>query len=114
MNTVANWRIVLFWTKIGVACIGISALSFFPSPLVNGDVIEGLLVLIVMMMLMVALLSVVIGICLTAGFPDVLLMLVAAVLPPLYPLFFFRCWGGVVDDLGTVEFDFFVLYIHCH
>jgi predicted lysophospholipase L1 biosynthesis ABC-type transport system permease subunit len=63
------------------------------------------------MMLIVALLAVVIGICLTAGFPDVLLMLVAAVLPPYPP--FFRCWGGV-DELGAVEFDFFVLYIHCH
>jgi predicted lysophospholipase L1 biosynthesis ABC-type transport system permease subunit len=63
------------------------------------------------MMLIVALLSVVIGICLTAGFPDILLMLVAAVLPP-FPLLF-RCWGGV-DELGAVESDFFVLYIHCH
>jgi hypothetical protein len=109
MSTLANWRIVLFWTKIGVACIGISAHSFFPSPLVNGDIVGGL---VLMMMLIVALLSVVIGICLTAGFPDVLLMLVAAVLPP-FTGFPFRCWGGV-DELGAVEFDFFVLYIHCH
>jgi hypothetical protein len=65
-----------------------------------------------MMMLIVALLAVVIGICLTAGFPDVLLMLVAAVLPPLFA--FSSVVGGGVDELGAVEFDFFVLYIHCH
>lgn len=52
----ANWRIVLFWTKVGVACIG--------------------------------LLSVVICICLTPGFPDILLLLVAASLWSLISSFF--------------------------
>jgi hypothetical protein len=41
MSTLANWRIVLFWTKIGVACIGISAPSFFPRPLLSMVMVWG-------------------------------------------------------------------------
>jgi hypothetical protein len=73
-TSVANWRIVLFWTKVGVACIGISLPFMSPSTVVVGGLVG--------LMLMVGLLSVVICICLTPGFPDILLLLVAAVLSP--------------------------------
>lgn len=81
MSSGVNWRVVLFWTKIGVASIGTS----LPKPL-SAILLSAFASSWILGLISVAFLAIVVTIILTPGFQDVLLSLLASVLPPCLKL----------------------------
>ena len=74
MSSGVSWRVVLFWTKIGVAC----ACKFT----LDRDSLFAFTLSSVLSLISIALLAVVVAISLTPGFPNVLLSLLASVFSP--------------------------------